>query len=223
LIQVNATGVWHAQIAARATWKGKDMKTNLLLTAAAVLALSAGGAMAQSQGDWTLGFGIGTVAPKDNNGTLAGNTLTAEEDTQLTLTAEYFIRDNLGIELLAATPFTHDLKLGGNVAGKVKHLPPTVSLNYHVPTGGSLSPFFGVGVNYTTALDVSSPLGKLELEDSWGLALNAGLDYAVSDRGAVRLNLRWMDIDMKAKLNGAPIGTAEIDPLVYSVGYVHRF
>lgn len=201
------------------------MNKKILICAAAALALGSTAAMAQSQGDWTVGFGVGTVAPKDDNGTLKnGADLTVDNNTQVTLTVEYFIRDNLGVELLAATPFTHELELNGSIdAGKVKHLPPTLSLNYHVPTGTALTPYFGAGINYTTALDVDSPLGDLKLKDSWGLALSAGVDYAVSERGALRANVRWMDIDMDVELNGQDLGTAEIDPMVYSVGYVHRF
>ena len=86
-----------------------------------------------------------------------------------------------------------------------------------------MTPFIGAGVNYTTALDVDSPLGDLDLDDSWGLALHAGLDYRISERGQIRADVRWMDIDMDAKLNGADIGTAEVDPLVVGISYVHTF
>ncbi|PJE28430.1 Outer membrane protein W precursor [Pseudooceanicola marinus] len=195
----------------------------LLLSATAVLALGASGAAAQQAGDITLGLGLGYVNPKDDNGDVAGGKLTIDDDTQITLTVEYFITDNLGIELLAATPFTHDINLDGAKIGEVKHLPPTLTLNYHFQNASDVTPFLGAGVNYTTALDVDSPLGDLDLDDSWGLALHAGLDYRISERGQIRADVRWMDIDMDAKLNGADIGTAEVDPLVVGVSYVHTF
>lgn len=191
-----------------------------------VLALStalASPAFAQSQGDWTFGAGIINVNPKSDNGTLAGGPATLNDDTQLSLTVEYFIRDNLGIELLAATPFEHDIAISGSYAGTTKQLPPTLSLNYHFPTKGNIKPFFGVGVNYTTFFEESSPLGTLSLDDSWGLAVNAGADWQISDNGALRLNVRYMDIDSEAFLNGASIGTANIDPVAVGVAYVHRF
>lgn len=195
----------------------------LLLSATAVLALGASGAAAQQAGDITLGLGLGYVNPKDDNGDVAGGKLTIDDDTQITLTVEYFITDNLGIELLAATPFTHDINLDGAKIGEVKHLPPTLTLNYHFQNASDVTPFIGAGVNYTTALDVDSPLGDLDLDDSWGLALHAGLDYRISERGQIRADVRWMDIDMDAKLNGADIGTAEVDPLVVGISYVHTF
>ena len=191
-----------------------------LATACTVLAAPA---LAQSQGDWTFGVGIINVNPKSDNGTLAGSPATLSDDTQISLTAEYFIRDNLGIELLAATPFEHDINIGGTFAGTSKQLPPTLSINYHFPTKGKIKPFIGAGINYTTFFEEASGLGVLKLEDSWGFALQAGAVWQVSDKGALRLNVRYMDIESDAYLNGASIGKAEIDPVTIGVSYVHRF
>ncbi|MEQ9693655.1 OmpW family outer membrane protein [Shimia sp. SDUM112013] len=196
--------------------------TSALALTTALIAL-AGPLAAQSQGDMTFGLGLAYVEPKSDNGTLAGAPLTISDDTQLSLTFEYFIRDNIGIEILAATPFSHDLYLGGAYAGKTKHLPPTVSVNYHFATKTAWKPFVGLGINYTTFFEESSPLGTLKLDDSWGIAAHAGIDYAVSDNGSLRFDLRWMDIESKAYLNGAYIGKADIDPIVVGVSYVHRF
>lgn len=194
------------------------------LTLSAALAALAAPAFAQSQGDWTVGVGVGYLDPKSDNGTLAGFETEIDADTRPIFTVEYFVRDNLGIELLASTPYTHDITLGGSVdAGSVDHLPPTLSLNYHFPTNSAWKPYVGAGLNYTIFFDEKSPLGDLELDNSFGIALQAGLDYQVTDNGAVRLNVRWFDIDSDVKLNGADIGTAEIDPWLIGVSYVHRF
>ena len=193
-----------------------------------VLALVAAGslaapALAQSAGDMTLGFGVGYVNPKSDNGTVAGGATEIGDNTRPTFTFEYFIRDNIGIEVLAALPFKHDIYVGGAKAGVTKHLPPTVSVNYHFPTGGAIKPFVGVGVNYTTFFEDTSPLGKLDIEDSWGLAAHLGMDYAISEKGAVRFDLRYIDIDSDVTLDGAPIGTVEVDPLVAGISYVMKF
>ncbi|NEK92069.1 MAG: OmpW family protein, partial [Xanthomonas euvesicatoria] len=101
---------------------------------------------------------------------------------------EYFIADNLGIEVLAALPFEHDIALRGlGRVGSTKHLPPVISLQYHFNSQGRLSPFVGAGINYTRffSTDTRGALAgsELELDDSWGLALHAGVDYKLSDRG----------------------------------------
>ncbi|WP_141057431.1 OmpW family protein [Stenotrophomonas rhizophila] len=203
----------------------------LLLSAlAATLALAAAPAMAQSKGDWTIGAGVHQVAPKSNNGSLAGGTLKVDVDNDVkpTITGEYFIADNLGIEILAALPFKHDINIAGlgNV-GSTKHLPPVVSLQYHFNSKGKVSPFVGAGINYTTFFSekTSGALAgsKLKMDDSWGLAAHAGLDFAINDKGSLRVDVRWMDIDSKVKLDGEKIGTVNIDPLAYGVSYVFKF
>ncbi len=198
-------------------------KLAALTLSAALIALAAP-AFAQSQGDWTVGVGVGYLDPKSDNGTLAGFDAEIDSDTRPIFTVEYFIQDNLGIELLASTPYKHDVTLGGSVdAGSVKHLPPTLSLNYHFPTNSAWKPYVGAGLNYTIFFEEDSPLGDLDLDNSFGVSLQAGVDYMVTDNGAVRLNVRWFDIDSDVKLNGADIGTAEIDPFLVGLSYVHRF
>lgn len=209
------------------------MRTSPSLLAAAlaaILPLAAAPAMAQSKGDWTVSAGIHQVAPKSNNGALAGGTLKVDVDSDIkpTITGEYFIADNLGIELLAALPFKHDINIAGlGRVGSTKHLPPVVTLQYHFNSQGKVSPFLGAGINYTTFFSESTggalAGSTLKLEDSWGLAAHAGLDFAVSENGALRVDVRWMDIDSKVKLDGEQLGTVNIDPLAYGVSYVFTF
>ena len=210
------------------------MKSPILLSAAAaLLATAAAPACAQSAGEFTLGVGVGYVMPKSDNGDLTANNLEADVggNARPTLTFEYFVADNVGVEVLAAWPFKHDVDLGnlGEVA-EVTHLPPTLSVNYHFngQAGvGSISPFVGAGVNFTWITDVETKGAlagtDLDLDNSWGLALNAGVDYRVTERGSLRLNVRYIDIDADATLDGADIGTVEIDPWVFNAAYVHRF
>lgn len=203
-----------------------------LLACALAIALGAAAApvLAQSQGDWTLGVGVHAVDPKSDNGRLADGTLKVDVDTDVkpTLTFEYFVRDNLGVEVIAAWPFEHDVSIAGmGTVGSTKQLPPTVSLQYHFNGKGKVSPFVGAGINYTTFFseDTRGALdgAQLELDDSWGLAAHAGIDFALGERSAIRVDARWIDIDADVKLNGADIGTVNIDPIVYGAAYVMKF
>ncbi|TCZ87913.1 OmpW family protein [Lysobacter sp. N42] len=187
-------------------------------------------ALAQSRGDYTLGIGAHQVNPKSGNGALAGGSLPLDIGSSVrpTFTGEYFIADNLGIELLAALPFHHDIDVEGvGKVGSTKHLPPTVSLQYHFNAGGKVSPLLGVGLNYTTFFKerTTGALAgtSLELDDSWGAAVHAGVDFKLGERGAIRVDARWMDIDTDVSVNGTMLGTAEIDPLAYGVAYVRAF
>ncbi|QNH15830.1 OmpW family protein [Xanthomonas sp. GW] len=203
----------------------------LLLSGLAVaLALCALPALAQSQGDWTVGIGAHQVNPKSDNGKLAGGTLPLSigSDIKPTVTFEYFVHQDLGIEVLAALPFKHDIVVKGvGKVGSTKQLPPVVSLQYHFNSAGKVSPFVGAGINYTTFFseDSTGALAgtKLKLEDSWGLAAHVGVDVALTDKSALRVDLRWADIDSKVKVDGASMGTANIDPLVYGLAYVMKF
>lgn len=187
-------------------------------------------AAAQSRGDWTVGVGLHAVAPKSDNGRLAGGTLPLgiDEDAKPSFTAEYFIRDNLGIEVLAAWPFEHEISIDGiGRVGSTKQLPPTVSLQYHFNSEGRVSPFVGAGLNYTAFFSESTrgalAGSDLALDSSWGIAAHAGLDIPFNERNAVRVDIRWIDIDSEVSLDGAGLGTAHIDPLVYGAAWVHTF
>ncbi len=205
-------------------------KTPLMLSALILAVSAAAPAMAQSQGDWTIGAGVHQVAPKSNNGSLAGGTLAVDvgNDVKPTITGEYFIADNLGIEVLAALPFKHDINIAGlGRVGSTKHLPPVVSLQYHFNSAGTVSPFIGAGLNYTTFFSESTggalAGSKLKLDDSLGLAAHVGLDFNISPKAAIRVDARWADIDTDVRLDGAKLGTVNIDPLVYGASYVVRF
>ena len=202
-------------------------------TSALALALVLGGAaapaLAQSAGTWTVGIGAHQVNPKSDNGTLAGGTLPVEVESNIrpTFTGEYFVADNLGIEVLASLPFKHDIAIDGlGTVGEAKHLPPTVSLQYHFGQG-KVKPFVGAGVNYTKFFseETSGALegADLELSASWGLAAHAGVDFKVGDKGAIRVDARWIDIDSDVSVEGQDLGTVNIDPLVYGAAYVFSF
>ena len=204
----------------------------LRIALAAVLALAATPALAQSAGSWTVGIGAHNVAPKSDNGTLTatplGNlTMDVGSNVRPTITGEYFLQDNLGIEVLAALPFQHDISVAGvGKVGSTKHLPPTVSLQYHFGQG-KVKPFVGLGVNYTrffsTKAEGAIAGANLDLSDSWGLAAHVGVDFKVGEKGAIRIDYRKIDIDTKVKLNGANLGTrntVNIDPSVYGIAYV---
>ena len=207
----------------------------LRLALAVALGLSATPALAQTAGSWTVGVGAHNVAPKSDNGTLTATPLgnlkmDVGSNIRPTITAEYFVKDNLGIEVLAALPFQHDIAVTGvGKVGSTKHLPPTVSLQYHFGQG-KVKPFVGLGVNYTRFFSTKTegPIAgaDLELSDSWGLAGHVGLDVQIGDKSAIRIDYRKIDIDTKVKLNGANLGTintVNIDPSVYGVAYVFAF
>jgi outer membrane protein len=200
-----------------------NKKPAIALIAAALALALAQPAAAFEQGDWLLRLGIHNVNPKSDNGSLAGGALDAEvgSSTRPTFMAEYFFTPNWGVEILASLPYEHDVDLNGAKAASLKHLPPTVSLQYHFDTESNFKPYFGAGVNFTWIFseDTTGPLAgtDLELDNSWGFAAHLGFDYALSNGWYWGADLRWMDIETDASVDGTDVGTVDVDPLAYGI------
>jgi outer membrane protein len=204
-------------------------------------------AAAFEQGDILLRVGFASVAPNDSSSNIVvgsdlGVNVAVDNNTQLGLNVAYFLTDNINVEVLAATPFTHDVNFGvsdplgtGDQLGEVTHLPPTVTVNYYFNDASSkFQPYVGVGLNYTiffdeefTSANATAGLDDLSLDNSFGLAAQVGADYMLNDKWFVNGSVRWIDIDTEASfnLNGAEgsVDSIEIDPWVYSVTLGYRF
>jgi outer membrane protein len=180
---------------------------------------------AYEAGTWLVRAGAKLVDPKSDN----NDTVSVEDGTQFTFDITYMVTENLGIELLAAAPFSHDITLadGGDTVASTDHLPPTLSLQYHFNSGGRFQPYVGAGINWTLFFseDTQGALegADLSLDDSFGLAAQVGVDFSVSDNWIVNFDLRWIDIDTDATVDGTDLGTVEIDPIVYGLNVGYRF
>ncbi|EGM70650.1 outer membrane protein OmpW [Shewanella sp. HN-41] len=188
---------------------------------------------AHQAGDIIVRAGAVVVAPNESSDDVAGNgEFQISNNTQLGLNFGYMLTDNFGVELLAATPFSHDVSLKG--VGKIaetKQLPPTLVAQYYFGDAQSkLRPYVGVGVNYTNFFDneftndLNGALTDLSMSTSWGLAAQVGLDYQVSKNWLVNASVWYAQIssDVKFKLAGDTVVIdTDINPWVYmvSVGY----
>ena len=93
--------------------------------AAATLAASSQ-AFAYGAGDFFTRVGVAKVAPKSHNSDLADGAFSVDvqDKTDFAFTLGYRFHDKLGLELLAARPFEHDIALNGDNLASTKHLPP---------------------------------------------------------------------------------------------------
>ena len=204
------------------------MKKTLIPIAIALAFGAAAPAFAQSKGDWTLGVGVHQVNPKSDNGTLAGGTLPLDIDSDVkpTITFEYFLRDNLGLEVLAALPFKHDIAVDGvGTVGSTKHLPPTVSLQYHFNSKGKVSPFLGAGLNYMIFYSGKDKNGfDVDIDNGFGYALQAGVDVAVQGPWSANVDVKKVFFDTDASINGGALKSkVKLDPWVVSAGFGYKF
>lgn len=224
----------------------KQRKLAALAVAGVIAAGAADGALAYQTGDVILRVGVASVQPNESsdplslNGTkLPGTKAGLNNDEQLGLTLTYMLTPQWGVGVLAATPFEHDIKAKGVGvdAGSVKHLPPTVTLQYFpLDANSRWQPYVGLGVNYTLFFDerVDSQLegagfgpGKLHTDNSWGWAAQAGLDYQIDSHWQVNAAIWYLDIHTDATFKFAGnnrISTGvNIDPWVYMLGVGYRF
>lgn len=199
---------------------------------AASLALAASGqALAYGAGDLYTRIGVAKVSPKSGNGTLdtaLGELgVDVQDKSGFAFTLGYRFTDKLGVELLAALPFEHDIRLNDANIASTKHLPPTLTLQYY-PLGGTLSrvqPYLGAGVNYTrfSSEQVDIDGVGLELDDSWGVAGQLGVDLVIDEHWALNAAAWYLDIDSDATVAGESAGRVEIDPVVVMAGLSYRF
>lgn len=198
------------------------------------LMLVAGG-VAAAPGDLTVRVGAAHVSPNDDSGELsgvAGAEVGVDGATSLGISLTYMAGERIGVGVLGAWPFEHDIKGRGVLAGagtvaEAKHLPPTVTLQYHFAPQAEVRPFVGAGFNYTRFFsEKTRGLGgaSIDLDDSWGWALEAGVDVDIADAWALSGQLWYIAIDTTAKLGGG-LGDIEvdIDPWVFMLSASRRF
>lgn len=192
-----------------------------LLSILTIGCLLSGAASAHQAGDIIARAGVATVDPA-GDGALNG-ALDVKSNSQLGLTLTYMLSDDWGLGVLAATPFKHDITLAGKTIGTTKHLPPTITAQYHFSAGETLHPYLGLGVNYTQFFSEESTLGDLTLDSSFGLAAEVGADINFNQHWGANFALWYIDIDTDASLDGKKLATVQIDPWVYNLGISYRF
>lgn len=192
------------------------MKT-VLIAAALMTALPA----AAQADNWMMRVRALHIAPDvDTSPTLAGLDVSNEWTPEIDFT--YFVTPNFGMELILATQ-RHEVTLDGASLGKLNHLPPTLLLQYHFQPTPSIKPYIGAGVNYTRFYNVD--LAGLTVDkDSFGGALQMGVDIAVAKNGYINLDVKkiWIDTTVSTTA-GAKVTDLDIDPVVWGIGYGFRF
>lgn len=241
------------------------MKKTLTLAVSLALAAASGQALAYEPGQWLVRAGAATVDPNASSDDINLPTgLVAEadvdDDTQLSIIPVYMVDEKWGIELLLATPFEHTVDAKGKgaiagttvTAGDIKHLPPTLSIQWY-PRGGEdgWQPYIGIGMNYTTFFDEEAdsqligllgdltvdPNGvavddaNLDLDDSFGLAAQVGVDIPFAENWAFNAGVWYIDIETDATVTAKSQGVTvdkvqfdvDIDPWVYNIGIAYKF
>jgi outer membrane protein len=213
--------------------------------AALAVGLAAGvqPASALDQGDWLVRLrAIGVLPTGESDGIepdLMTSELEAQEAVMPELDITYMATRNVGLELILATT-PHDIDGKGAIAGLDKVadswlLPPTLLVQWHFFPDAQIRPYLGAGVNYTVTYgeDASGSLETalggptdVDLDDSFGWAVQAGVDIGIDENWFANVDVKYIDIDVDAKITTGGVTRktdVAIDPVIVGVGVGYRF
>lgn len=139
----------------------------------------------------------------------------------------YFMTKNLALELVLTYPQQVDIHT--SALGKIGHvdvLPPSLVLQYHFTDLGMFKPYVGVGLNYTifTKKSFNTALGKVSVDnDSVGAVAQVGADFMLNKNWSLNVDVKYITMDTQVKLNGAKLGTLDLNPITAGIGIGYRF
>ena len=134
----------------------------------------------------------------------------------------YFFNRNIAAELIVTVPQNHTLSAAGTAIGTLKHLPPALLLQYHFDAPG-FKPYVGAGLNYTRFSTVNLPAGVDIDRNSFGPALQVGVDIPMQKNLYLNFDVKKVYIKTDVMAGGAKLGTLRVDPVLVGVGLGWRF
>ena len=158
-------------------------------------------------------------ANKDSTGLgLAINNKTLPE-----VDISYFFSKNIAAELILTVPQKHRLSSNGTDIGSLRHLPPTLTVQYHFDAPG-FKPYVGAGVNYTRFSSVNVLGGAADVKrNSFGPALQAGVDIPLTGNLYLNIDVKKVFIKTDVSAGGTKVGQFKVDPVLVGVGLGWRF
>ena len=190
-----------------------------ILIAAAVGMLVAGSVTAQ-ESPWLVRARAVNLNMANVDSTGLG--LTVNDKTIPEVDISYFFTKNIAAELILTIPQKQHVYSNGSDLGTFKHLPPTLTVQYHFTDFTGYKPYVGAGLNYTQI--TAEKLGAVTLSDkSIGGALQAGVDIPLTKHVSLNMDVKKVYLKTHVYANGADVGTLKLDPVVFGVGVGYRF
>ncbi len=198
-----------------------------ILIAAAVGMLVAGSVAAQ-ESPWLVRARVVNLNMANDTNTTALAGVGANDKTIGEVDVTYFFNKNVAAELILTLPQNQVVNAGAATLGTFKHLPPTLTLQYHFTDFQSFKPYVGAGINYTkiTGVNLTHPTaGALHLDDqSFGAAFQVGVDVPLTKQVSLNFDVKKVYIRSDVYTSaGASLGTLKLDPVLVGVGVGYRF
>jgi outer membrane protein len=172
---------------------------------------------------------VRAVALESANKDSTGLDLSIDNKTIPEIDFSYFFTPQWAVELVLTYPQKQTIRSGGTEIGSLKHLPPTLTAQYHFTALGAFKPYVGAGLNYTRFSSVNfEPAVQAALQpslgrNSVGLALQAGVDCEVAKNTYVNVDVKKVQIRTDVSSAGTKVGTFKVDPWLIGVGIGRRF
>ncbi|WP_374674101.1 OmpW family protein [Ideonella sp.] len=203
------------------------MKRSLIALAVAAAAVTPFAAQAQDSGDWIVRARALNLVSDNGGSTNPNLDLSVNDKWFPEVDISYFFTPNIALELILTYPQKHDIESAGAKIGSFKHLPPTLTAQYHF-TGMGFRPYVGLGINYTHISDVEwdasvAPLDPSVKKDSFGLAAQIGADVPLGGGWLFNVDVKKVQIGTDVSLGGTKIGDLKVDPWLLSIGVGKRF
>lgn len=212
--------------------------------------------LAQAEaGDWVVRVRAANINPDEdsklgkvvnkNVGTVinSGAELSVDDNWIPEFDISYYFTKNIAAELILATGSKHDVSISKSTSatlpnqllGSVDVLPPTLLAQWHFNPDQTIDPYLGAGINYTAVLDRNlnlrqGPLAGTKIKvdsDSWGYALQAGVDINLKDGWLINADVKYITLDTNVKLKLASgwtkIDSLDVDPWVFGIGIGKKF
>ena len=106
--------------------------------------------------------------------------------------------------------------------GSLELLPLNFFLQYR-RSGGTFHPYAGLGVNATFAWEKSGVLDSVDMQPSFGPAIQVGADFDLSPQVLLNADVRWNRLPADLENNGVPFTQLRMDPLALGAGLGFRF
>jgi outer membrane protein len=199
------------------------LKKNVLLIAA-LAGLSAVPAWAQASGEGPWMVRARAVHLDSANKDSTGLGLSINNKWIPEVDISYYFSPNLAAELILTYPQKQKVYAGDTRIGSLKHLPPTLTLQYHFANSSSITPYLGAGVNFTRFSSVRLLDGAADVKrNSFGPALQAGVNFALTKNLSLNVDVKKVWIKTKVSAGGVRVGTFKVDPVLFGVGLGYRF
>lgn len=191
------------------------------------------------EGRLGLGARVSYANYSDDDYTLYGVKIDVEPDESVMygVNLTYFLTWYYSLELSVGYTETdvdlNALGLSGD-AGEVEQIPVLLSLRTHLSHNTKVNPYFTIGVGYffndidqndSTIEFIYGSGANLDVDDSFGFHIGAGVEFFISENAAVNLDFKyiWTEIEAEVNVSGFSDEDLKINPYVLGLGIKYYF